>query len=250
MQLKSGRSIASVPARLSALPRVRAGHVKPFVEDDSDSDKENIDPRSEDDERYPLTQPKVLLEDRVIADLVMEYNVNEDFRAVVGADEVESLIIPGTTNTAQVALATFQALINTDALDDDYVTDFAETLDNVDTFDLLDAAVVPLVLLFDWGQRPDSPKGAVWHRLLQGFESAAKYQSVVDHFLAFHEAQDNFCEETLSENVGKYFEHERLSNNRKSSTLRSRFSALKKFFLHTGRGEIAKEQTLVESNFA
>jgi len=60
--------------------------VKPFAETQDDSDKENEDPDScsEDDERYPLTQPKVQLEDRVIADLVMEYNVHEDFRALLG----------------------------------------------------------------------------------------------------------------------------------------------------------------------
>jgi len=134
------------------------------------------------------------------------------------------------------------------------VIDFADTsddpLDSVETFDLLDASVLSMVLLTDWGQMPELPKGAVWRRYLHNFASASKYRSVVDHYLAFHEVQGNCSEETLSENVGNYFEHERSFHKRKSSTLRSRFSALKKFFLHTARRDIAKEQTLVESNFA
>mmetsp|Transcript_17937 Transcript_17937/g.39767 ORF Transcript_17937/g.39767 Transcript_17937/m.39767 type:complete len:295 (+) Transcript_17937:134-1018(+) len=257
MMLKSGRAVSAVPAKVRALPRLNVGHFKQFAE--SDSDKENVDPCSEDDEHYPITQPKVAVEDRAIVDLVMEFQVHEDFRAAV--DEYEAPLIPATTTTAQVALANFEALFNPDSLEDDYVTDFAEAsdiaVDYVDDFHLHDdpilqpgAAALRGVPEGDWGQRPDSVKGPVWHRYLHKFPSAPKYISVVDHFLCFQEAQDNCCEETLSENVGKYFEHERDVNKRKSSTLRSRFSALKIFFLHTGRREITKEQTLVESNFA
>jgi hypothetical protein len=74
---------------------------------------------------------------------------------------------------------------------------------------------------------------------------------VVDHFLCFHEDQLDYCEETLSHDVQKYLEHERKPPlNRKSSTLRGRFSCIKKFWYHTQRGDLAAQQTLVESNFA
>jgi hypothetical protein len=94
----------------------------------------------------------------------------------------------------------------------------------------------------DYGQLT----GPAFLDFLVGFDSADKYVAMTNHFLVFHEASPP--EFTLLQDVPRYFRDQR-AKGLKTSTLRCRFSALKKFFLHTGRGALAPQATTVEEMF-
>jgi hypothetical protein len=94
----------------------------------------------------------------------------------------------------------------------------------------------------DYGQRT----APGYLDFLVDFDSADKYERMNNHFFVFHEASPP--EFTLLQNVPRYFRDQR-AKGLKNSTLRCRFSALKKFYLHTGRGALAPQATTVEEMF-
>jgi hypothetical protein len=77
-----------------------------------------------------------------------------------------------------------------------------------------------------------------WLEVMTDFDSAPRYRKFVDHFLVFEESSEDTSEGGMCANVAKYFRRER-SLGRKTSTLRSRYSALKMFWTHTSRGDLA-----------
>ncbi|KAJ1424240.1 hypothetical protein B484DRAFT_398374 [Ochromonadaceae sp. CCMP2298] len=90
---------------------------------------------------------------------------------------------------------------------------------------------------------------APWVDYLVDIESAPRYVQILDHFLVFRETQPNKTEKGLLASVGTFFRHER-SMGCKLFTLRSRFSVLKKFWTHSGRGELPPQMTTMEESFA
>jgi hypothetical protein len=88
-----------------------------------------------------------------------------------------------------------------------------------------------------------------WVTYLTDFPSAPRYEQILGHFLVSRETQPDKTERGLLAAVGTYFRHER-AMGRKVSTLRSRFSVLKKFWTHSGRGELPPQITSVEECFA
>jgi hypothetical protein len=81
------------------------------------------------------------------------------------------------------------------------------------------------------------------------FDSAPRYQKFVEHCLVFVENSEDTSEGGMCANVAKYFRHE-CALGRKTSTLRSRYSALKMFWTHTGRGDLAVLMPTIEDMFS
>jgi hypothetical protein len=104
--------------------------------------------------------------------------------------------------------------------------------------------VLPEQLQCDWGR--DS---ASWQGFLHDFYSRTRYEKIVEDYLLFDELQEDCEEDTLLGSMVSYF-HESHEGGYAPTTLRSRFSALKKFFLHTGRGNISITVPLIESNLS
>jgi hypothetical protein len=125
-------------------------------------------------------------------------------------------------------------------------------------FDTLDAAALLLgvaavtVLLYIWGF--DNPN---WLSFLVGFPSAPRYCKVVQLFFLYVEvrmiaesADQQAGDAELIRHMIGYFDHLHNTKQIAPTTLRSVFSALKKFWLHTGRGDLSALAPLVEANLA
>jgi hypothetical protein len=90
-----------------------------------------------------------------------------------------------------------------------------------------------------------------WVSFLKGFDSAKQYVKQVEMFLDYPETNAS-----MHESLNEYFDHmhEQVSILKKdegknkprfaSTTMRSIFAMLKKFFLHTGRAAIWKQSIL------
>jgi hypothetical protein len=97
-------------------------------------------------------------------------------------------------------------------------------------------------LLHKWGL--DHPS---WLGFLNNLVSRNRYEKVTLEYLLFVELQTEFSENTMIRDLINYFDecHEACIA---PTTLRSRFSILKKIFLHTERGDLSMRAPLVESN--
>jgi hypothetical protein len=114
------------------------------------------------------------------------------------------------------------------------------------------AAVIVTALLYNWGL--DNPN---WLSFLVDFPSAARYCKAVGLFFLYVErrmAAENAPHQAegkdLIRHMIAHFDHLHNEKNIAPTTLRSVFSALKKFWLHTGRGDLSMHAPLVEANLA
>ena len=103
---------------------------------------------------------------------------------------------------------------------------------------------------------------ASWVSFLKDFKSRASYMKAVDEFAAFHTAkshsssEDHYSIDCLNATIIEYFDHlHDLPHPKKeeqkkfcSTTLRSEYAKLKKFFLHTGRGDLDTTVPIITSN--
>ncbi|KAJ1440248.1 hypothetical protein B484DRAFT_466912 [Ochromonadaceae sp. CCMP2298] len=103
---------------------------------------------------------------------------------------------------------------------------------------------LPEQLHHDWGQ-----ESANWVGFLRNFLSKERYEKIILELLLYHELQLYFSEDTLIASIISYFD-ECYDAGLAPTTLRSRFSAVKKFWLHTGRGNLSQMAPLVESNLS
>ncbi|KAJ1401497.1 hypothetical protein B484DRAFT_405701 [Ochromonadaceae sp. CCMP2298] len=95
---------------------------------------------------------------------------------------------------------------------------------------------LPEQLHHDWGQ-----ENANWVGFLRNFLSKERYEKII---LELYFSEDNLIASIIS-----YFD-ECYDAGLAPTTLRSRFSAVKKFWLHTGRGNLSQMAPLVESNLS
>jgi hypothetical protein len=100
----------------------------------------------------------------------------------------------------------------------------------------------PLQLQCDWGRSDPS-----WICFNTDFPSAARYEGNVVDLLFFHELQEDCEEKTLCKSMIAYFQ-ELHDAGYAPTTLRSKFSCIKKFYLHTGRGDLSLDCPIIESN--
>ncbi|KAJ1431441.1 hypothetical protein B484DRAFT_478939 [Ochromonadaceae sp. CCMP2298] len=100
----------------------------------------------------------------------------------------------------------------------------------------------PSQLQCDWGCSDPS-----WICFKMVFLSAARYEGNVVDVLFFHELQEDCEEKTLCKSMIKYFQ-ELHEAGYAPTTLRSKFSCIKKFYLHTGRGDLSLDCPIIESN--
>jgi hypothetical protein len=82
---------------------------------------------------------------------------------------------------------------------------------------------------------------------LKDFKSAPRYSQVIFEFLLFHEWQEECDEESLRKSLIAYMQ-ELHDAGKAPTTLRSRYSIAKKFWLHTGRGDLNILTPIIESN--
>jgi hypothetical protein len=73
---------------------------------------------------------------------------------------------------------------------------------------------------------------------------------VVEAFLWFHEQQEDCEESTLIKSMIAQFREQHNLGQYAPNTLCSRFSALKKFWLNTGRGDLSALAPLIETNLS
>ncbi|KAJ1418006.1 hypothetical protein B484DRAFT_466499, partial [Ochromonadaceae sp. CCMP2298] len=103
---------------------------------------------------------------------------------------------------------------------------------------------LPEQLHHDWGQ-----KNANWVGFLRNLLSKERYEKIILELLLYHELQLYFFEDTLIASIISYFD-ECYDAGLAPTTLRSRFSVVKKFWLHTGRCNLSQLAPLVESNLS
>jgi len=107
---------------------------------------------------------------------------------------------------------------------------------------------------------------ASWISFLKDFKSGSKYLEQAKLFLHYHIGQtcssteDKTSRESMHASVISYFDYlHDLKSEKKGkehearfapTTLRSTFAMLKRFFLHTGRGQLEVDVPIIESNLS
>jgi hypothetical protein len=94
----------------------------------------------------------------------------------------------------------------------------------------------------EWGQ-----SNASWVSFLTGFTSEKVYRKNVNDFLLFHENEQPSSND-LGMSLIIYFQKLYDSVNYKATSLRSFYSVFKKFWLHSGRGDLKAMLPIIESN--
>jgi hypothetical protein len=192
-------------------------------------------------------------EDRPIAALMMERHVLQDFMEAMSPEtEVREFGTPAdiplhpnprwTDSMRQVAHVRPRTQELTEAIDENERENAAEE-------ELVQAAkddhIVNKEPLGDWGQM-EGPLAGKWPRFKVNFFSGPRYQTVVNHVCCHHETTVNPTFENFSDSIETYFELEH-KNGIKTSTLFTRFSALKKWWEMTGRGNLGHQLPLTSA---
>jgi hypothetical protein len=117
-------------------------------------------------------------------------------------------------------------------------------MDDVDPVSEFEVQGHQLQHYHDYGLQHPSYRG-----FLKNFASAVRYEKCVEEQLLYHELQEECTEETLLDHIISFFD-ELYDAGYAPTTLRSRYSAIKKWWLHPGRGMLSVMCPLVESNLA
>ena len=95
-----------------------------------------------------------------------------------------------------------------------------------------------------------------WVGFLSGMNCKDVYGKTVNEFLRYHELKLTSYPDDLTSMEDKMIDSmttlwiEQHDAGYAPTTLRSKYSALKKFWLHTGRGDLGKQATLLEANLS
>jgi hypothetical protein len=136
-------------------------------------------------------------------------------------------------------------IIMEEAVKQDFLDYMAADLDELgEQYDPADA-YEDVEIQLDWGRSE-----ANWQGFLEDLACRNRYEKVVDAFLFFHEQQEDCEESTLIKSMIAQFREQHNLGQYAPNTLRSRFSALKKFWLNTGRGDLSALAPLIETNLS
>ncbi|KAJ1407849.1 hypothetical protein B484DRAFT_403703 [Ochromonadaceae sp. CCMP2298] len=169
-------------------------------------------------------------EDRPIAGLMMESQVLRDFMEAMSPEtEVREFGTPADELTAAIE---------------------ESELEDAVAIELEQAALNDLIVsrepVGDWGHM-DGPLARDWPRFKVNFFSGPRYQTVVNHCCVHHETTHKSPTfENFAESIETYFELEHKTGI-KTSTLYTRFSALKKWWEMTGCGKLGRQLPLTSA---